>query len=64
MSNPAAAEFKEGFRIEPQKSGLLITTTDYHARPLRISWEELGRIAATVGVSVSVTENPSKTSKP
>lgn len=35
------AEFNEGFRIVVSPDGMLIEATDYHARPLELSREQL-----------------------
>jgi hypothetical protein len=37
-------EFVEGFRITRQSDALIIETTDYHARPLRLSQADLSEL--------------------
>jgi hypothetical protein len=36
-----SAEFNEGYQIDSTPDGLEISTTSYHARPLRLNREQL-----------------------
>jgi hypothetical protein len=38
-----SAEFNEGYQIDSAPDGLEISTTSYHARPLRLNREQLAR---------------------
>lgn len=63
MPRPASASFTfpEGYRIDLTKSGMLVTTTDYHPRPLRVSWKQIRNFAQVVGISLN--EGGGRTSK-
>ena len=37
-----SVQFKEGLRVTSDDSGLLIEVTEYHAKPLKLSWERFG----------------------
>lgn len=39
----------EGFVINWDKSGLEIRVTDYHAKPLRLSWKDILSLAKIAG---------------
>lgn len=55
-----SVHFKEGIRLTSDDSGLLIEVTEYHAKPLKLSWEQVREFADRAGVGATTSGAPSK----
>ena len=55
-----SVQFKEGLRVTSDDSGLLIEVTEYHAKPLKLSWEQVREFAQQAGVGPTPSGASSK----
>jgi hypothetical protein len=53
--------FNEGVRISSDDSGLLIEITDYHAKPLKLTWTQVRDFARSAGLSLDEGSERHKT---